>query len=284
LGAVAAIGVLLSIILLLVLERLVLSPLKQMGSDIQKVEGLRDLSLRVGVGAGDELGELARVMNEMLGKLDNNEREMVRLERLSALGEMAAGINHNLNNILVGVTMSSEFLMDRVKDEKSLEFVRTIYRAGKQAADLVARLQDAVLGDSDEGALQSLNAIIRDSVETARTRWKDEADLKGIEIRILLDLANGLPPVRGSSSGLYNIVLNLIFNAVDAMPDGGELEIQSRQMGGGVQISVRDTGVGMDEETRKRVFEPFFTTKFELGTGLGLATVYNTVVRWGGWT
>jgi signal transduction histidine kinase len=79
-------------------------------------------------------------------------------------------------------------------------------------------------------------------------------------------------------------VLNLIFNAVDAMPDGGELEIQSRQMGGGVQISVRDTGVGMDEETRKRVFEPFFTTKFELGTGLGLATVYNTVVRWGGWT
>jgi signal transduction histidine kinase len=132
--------------------------------------------------------------------------------------------------------------------------------------------------------LQSLNAIIRDSVETARTRWKDEADLKGIEIRILLDLANGLPPVRGSSSGLYNIVLNLIFNAVDAMPDGGELEIQSRQMGGGVQISVRDTGVGMDEETRKRVFEPFFTTKFELGTGLGLATVYNTVVRWGGWT
>ncbi|MFT5366594.1 MAG: signal transduction histidine kinase [Candidatus Latescibacterota bacterium] len=282
LGAVAAIGVLLSIILLLVLERLVLSPLKQMRSDIQKVEGLRDLSLRVGVGAGDELGELARVMNEMLGKLDNNEREMVRLERLSALGEMAAGINHNLNNILVGVTMSSEFLMDRVKDEKSLEFVRTIYRAGKQAADLVARLQDAVLGDSDEGALQSLNAIVRDSVETARTRWKDEADLKGIEIRILLDLANGLPPVRGSSSGLYNIVLNLIFNAVDAMPDGGELEIQSRQMGGGVQISVRDTGVGMDEETRKRVFEPFFTTKFELGTGLGLATVYNTVVRWGG--
>ncbi len=210
LGAVAAIGVLLSIILLLVLERLVLSPLKQMGSDIQKVEGLRDLSLRVGVGAGDELGELARVMNEMLGKLDNNEREMVRLERLSALGEMAAGINHNLNNILVGVTMSSEFLMDRVKDEKSLEFVRTIYRAGKQAADLVARLQDAVLGDSDEGALQSLNAIIRDSVETARTRWKDEADLKGIEIRILLDLANGLPPVRGSSSGLYKILCSTL--------------------------------------------------------------------------
>jgi len=160
--------------------------------------------------------------------------------------------------------------------------VRTIHQAGKQAADLVARLQDAVLGDSDEGVLQSLNTVVRDSIETARTRWKDEADLKGIEIRVLLDLAPDLPQIRGSSSGLYNIMLNLIFNAVDAMPNGGDLEIKSRLLGSGVQVSVRDTGIGMDEETQKRVFEPFFTTKVEIGTGLGLATVYNTVVRWGG--
>lgn len=282
LGSVAATGILLSVILIFVLERLVLSPLKQMQADIQKIEGLKDLSVRLEVREMDELGQLARVMNEMLEKLDAHESELIRLERLSALGEMAAGINHNLNNILVGVTVSSEFLLESTEDPKMIEYVRTINRAGKQAADLVARLQDAVLGDSDEGVLHSLNTVLRDSVETARTRWKDEAELKGIEIRVLMDLADDLPQIRGSSSGLYNIMLNLIFNAVDAMPEGGDLEIQSRQVGGGVQVSVRDTGVGMDAETKKRVFEPFFTTKVEIGTGLGLATVYNTVVRWGG--
>ena len=281
-GAIVVTGVFLAVVFFFMLERFFLKPIKRMCTDLQEIEGLRDLSLRVNVQDGDELGELGQAMNEMLEKLDRNEREMVRLERLSALGEMVAGINHNLNNILVGVTVSSEFLLDRVEDPQAVTYVRTIHQAGKQAADLVARLQDAVLGDSEEGVLQSLNTIVRDSIETARTRWKDEADLKGIEIRVLLDLAPDLPQIRGSSSGLYNIMLNLIFNAVDAMPNGGELEIKTHQMGSGVQISVRDTGIGMDEETQKRVFEPFFTTKVEIGTGLGLATVYNTVIRWGG--
>lgn len=280
--AIVVIGVLLGGMFYFMIKRFFLTPIKTMCADLQEIEGLRDLSLRVQVREGDELGELGQAMNEMLEKLDRNEREMVRLERLSALGEMVAGINHNLNNILVGVTVSSEFLLDRVEDPQTVAYVRTIHQAGKQAADLVARLQDAVLGDSDEGVLQSLNTIVRDSIETARTRWKDEADLKGIEIRVLLDLSPDLPQIRGSSSGLYNIMLNLIFNAVDAMPNGGDLEIKSRPMGTGVQISVRDSGIGMDEETQKRVFEPFFTTKVEIGTGLGLATVYNTVVRWGG--
>ena len=282
LGAVAATGILLALVLFFALDYFILAPLKVMRADVLRIEGMHDLSVRVQVQKADELGDLARAMNAMLEKLDVAEREMVRLERLSALGEMAAGINHNLNNILVGVTVGSEFLLKRVQDNESVEYAQTINRAGKQAAELVARLQDAVLGDSDEGVLHTLNTIVRESVETARTRWKDEADLKGIEIKVLLDLADHLPEIRGSSSGLYNILLNLIFNAVDAMPQGGELEIQTRQVGEGVQISVRDTGIGMNEETLKRVFEPFFTTKVEIGTGLGLATVYNTVVRWGG--
>lgn len=280
--AVAATGLLLSFILILVLERFVLAPLKGLREDIQKIGGLHDLSVRLNAPKQDEMGELANVMNDMLEKLDSNEREMIRLERLSALGEMAAGINHNLNNILVGVTVSSEFLLETVEDPKSREFIQTINRAGRQAAELVARLQDSVLGDSEEGVLQSVNAIIRDSIDAARTRWKDEAELKGISIDLILDLADNLPHIRGSSSGLYNIMLNLIFNAVDALPEGGELEIRSSKVGDGVQISIRDTGIGMDGETLKRVFEPFFTTKVEIGTGLGLATVYNTIVRWGG--
>lgn len=282
LGAISLGGIILGGILIFVLQKFVLARILHLQTDIQKIQNLRDLSLRVQVSGEDELADLARVVNEMLERLDKNEREMVRLERLSALGEMAAGINHNLNNILVGVTISSEFLLEIIKDRRSLQYVQTINRAGKQAADLVSRLQNAVLGDSEEGVLQSVNTIIRDSVETAKTRWKDEAEFKGIEVKILMDLAPNLPSIRGSSSGMYNIMLNLIFNALDAMPDGGEIHIQTQGVGNGVQVSVRDTGIGMNEETKKRVFEPFFTTKVEIGTGLGLATVYSTVVRWGG--
>ncbi|MDP6038558.1 MAG: ATP-binding protein, partial [Candidatus Latescibacteria bacterium] len=203
-------------------------------------------------------------------------------ERLSALGELAAGINHNLNNILVGVTVSSEFLLEDVEDPEIRERIEVIFRAGRQAADLVARLQDAMLGESEEGALRSVNEVIREAVEAARPRWKDEAELKGHEIAVELDLSHDLPAIRGSSSGLYNLMLNLLFNAVDALPNGGSIEIRSMVVGEGIQLSVRDTGVGMDEETAKRVFEPFFTTKVQIGTGLGLSTVYNTIVGWGG--
>jgi two-component system cell cycle sensor histidine kinase/response regulator CckA len=88
--------------------------------------------------------------------------------------------------------------------------------------------------------------------------------------------------VRGTTTSLHDVVVNLLVNAVDALPEGGRIVVQTRESRGEAVLGVRDTGVGMDGATRRRVFEPFFTTKPDVGTGLGLSTVYGTVTRWGG--
>jgi two-component system cell cycle sensor histidine kinase/response regulator CckA len=94
---------------------------------------------------------------------------------------------------------------------------------------------------------------------------------------------NDVPLIRGAETGLLEIVTNLIRNAIDAMPKGGTITIRSELIAYRVGSSVQDTGIGMDEQTRSRVFEPFFTTKADIGTGLGLATVYGTLMHWGGY-
>ena len=105
---------------------------------------------------------------------------------------------------------------------------------------------------------------------------------KGIAIRMDLDLAEGLPTIMGIESEIRDAVVNLIFNAVDAMPEGGTITLQTRALGNGASIEVRDTGTGMDEQTRRRCLEPFFSTKGEHGNGLGLAMVYGMLKRHGG--
>ena len=282
LAVVVGVGVVFVVVLVIALEKLVLSRLTEMNRMVSGAEGAEVLATPLPVDGNDELANFSRVLNDMLGRLRTTENELIRLERLSALGELAAGINHNLNNILVGVTVSSEFLLEDVEDPEIREHVEIIFRAGRQAGDLVAKLQEAMLGESDDGVLRSVNEVIQEAVEASQPRWKDEAELNGHTIEMVLELSANLPSIRGSSSGLYNLVLNLIFNAIDALPEGGTIEIKTVGVGDGIQLTVRDTGIGMTEETAKRVFDPFFTTKAQIGTGLGLSTVYNTVVGWGG--
>jgi CheY-like chemotaxis protein len=105
---------------------------------------------------------------------------------------------------------------------------------------------------------------------------------KGISVRTELDLAEKLPGILGSESEIRDAVVNLIFNAVDAMPEGGAITLQTRALDHGASIEVRDTGTGMDEQTRRRCLEPFFSTKGEHGSGLGLAMVYGMLTRHGG--
>jgi CheY-like chemotaxis protein len=114
-----------------------------------------------------------------------------------------------------------------------------------------------------------------------RARWQDEAQSRGVPIRLALDLAP-VPSVDGQPSELREVLTNLILNAVDALPQGGDIRIASRERAGWVEIIVADTGVGMSDSVRRRIFEPFFSTKGPSGTGLGLAMVYGIVSRHGG--
>ena len=210
------------------------------------------------------------------------EQNMIRLERLRALGEMAQGVAHNFNNLLVGVLGYAQIIQMKTADTDISQDAEHIVRNSLRAKDLVERLNLAVQGESD-GTIHpvSVNDAVEKAVEAARPRWKDEPEAEGIAIRVTKDLGD-VSQVRGTPTGLYDIVINLLFNAVDALPEGGEIRIRTANAKNGVTLSVSDDGVGMGEETRRRVFEPFFTTKANVGTGLGLSTVHTILTRWGG--
>jgi len=210
------------------------------------------------------------------------EQELVRLERLRSLGEMSAGVSHNLNNILTSVLGPAQILQRMTDDPQVRRETENIIRAAKRARDLVHRLHLSTRG-VEEDVLQPVrvNKVVRDAVRMARPRWKDEPEVRGIAIDVVTELED-VPPLRGKESRLHDITVNLIINAVHAMPEGGTIMIRTEAVEEGVQITFSDTGIGMDEETRRRVFEPFFTTKMNVGSGLGLSTAYGAVTTWGG--
>ena len=241
----------------------------------------RELEQRVDERTG-ELREANRQLQLEIEERRQTERELVRLERLRALGEMSAGVSHNLNNLLVGIIGPSEMLLSDLQDPDSQELVRMIHIASRRAADLVQRLHKAVQVES-EVALEpvSVDEVVAEAVHTTRPRWKDEAQARGVQVEVVVEPGDP-PPIRATQDELHHVLVNLIFNAVDALPKGGTVTLRTWQEGDEVRLSVRDTGIGMDEETSRRIFEPFFTTKKDVGTGLGLSTVYGSVNRWGG--
>ena len=220
------------------------------------------------------------VLHDLTGR-KQAEEERVRSQRLLAAGEMAAGIAHNLNNILVGILAPARRLQDGETAQMSRD-VSTIVTAAERARDLVQRLN---LGSDDEAAIAlvavDVGTVIAEAIETSRPKWEAEARQRGVDI-VLSTQLDPVPAARCDRTGLHDVVLNLLLNAADAMPAGGHLTVNTQLREGAIRLSVSDTGTGMDAETASRVLEPFFTTKVDIGTGLGLTTVYRSVKRWGG--
>jgi signal transduction histidine kinase len=210
------------------------------------------------------------------------EQELIHTQRLRALNEMAAGVSHNLNNMLVSVLGPALLLQRATKDPQVLREVEEIITGAKRTRDLIQRLNQAVRGEQ-EGELYpvSVNEMVQQVVHSTQPRWKDQSEALGITIEVATELED-VPSIPGNASELSDILLNLLFNAVDAMPEGGTITFRTRAVEESIQLTVRDTGKGMEEETRRKVFEPFFTTKMDIGTGLGLTTVHGTMTRWDG--
>ena len=228
---------------------------------------------------------LARANTDLQNEMAERKRveqELVRLERLRALGELSAGVSHNLNNILTTVIGPAQ-LIRRSTEDPALQWESDlIIRSANRAADLVHRLHLSSRTEIDANIEPvAVSKVVREAVQAARPRWWDEPQSRGVTITMVLEVGNR-PPVKGTESGLHEILVNLFLNSVDAMPDGGVIKVHSRTDESHLELTVNDTGVGMDEETRRRVFEPFFTTKAEVGTGLGMSTAYAEVSRWGG--
>ena len=219
--------------------------------------------------------------------LRQTQQQFMQQERLRALGQMASGIAHDINNAISPVALYTEQLLEREPNlsTRARGQLEIIQRAVDDVAQTVARMGEFYRTREPLVVLVAvdLNRVVQQVVDLTRARWSDMAQQRGIVIEVRLSLAAGLPAIAAVDSQVRDALVNLVFNAVDSMPEGGPLTIATRLAPGGssVLLEVADSGIGMDEETRRRCLEPFFTTKGTRGTGMGLAMVYGVVQRHG---
>ncbi len=206
-------------------------------------------------------------------------------EKLRALGQLAAGVAHDFNNLLASILGYAQLLlrMPAAGEPAVGRKLSAIEQAARDGAETVRRIQNFTRVRS-ETASETIRVaeLLRQAVDLARPRWKDQAQATGRMIRAEIEPVDPSITVVGNGAELREVVTNLVFNAVDAMPAGGRLTLSATADDGWVLIRVRDTGHGIDEVTRRRVFEPFFTTRGPQNSGLGLAVSYGIVTRHGG--
>jgi signal transduction histidine kinase/ActR/RegA family two-component response regulator len=212
-------------------------------------------------------------------ELRSTQAQLVQSAKLNALGEMAGGVAHDFNNILAAILGRTQLLLQSVDDPGIRRQLGVVEQAALDGAQTVRRVQEFTRVRQDERfETLDLNRVLYGVVELTRPAWEAGAKRRGVLVNLHLDLKASLT-IAGAASELREVFTNLVLNAVDAMPAGGDLWITSADEGGGVRVQVRDSGMGMDQETRARVFDPFFTTKEVKGTGLGLSVAYGIVKR-----
>jgi nitrogen-specific signal transduction histidine kinase/ActR/RegA family two-component response regulator len=233
----------------------------------------------------------------------------MQTERLRALGQMASGIAHDINNALSPATLYTHSLLERgmgLSDELRKD-LQAIHCAVEDVSSTVARMKDFYRQREPQFAPLpvQLDRVLEQVIDLTRARWQDMPQERGLVISLETQIAEDLPPVLGEAGEIRDALTNLVLNAVDAMPEGGKLTLHAyavadrswepsefakhqepRRLGASrppvqVRVDVRDTGIGMTDDVRQRCMEPFFTTKGERGTGLGLAMVYGIVQRHG---
>ena len=254
-------------------------------------EFLRHLSEHVALAAHQT--QLYEALQRAYDDLHQSQQAVLQQERLRALGQMASGIAHDINNAISPIALYTESLLEREAglSDRARNQLSTIQRAIEDVAETVARMREFYRPREPELHLArvALNRLIGQVKELTRARWSDVPLQQGIVIRLETELSPDLPDIMGSEGEIRDALTNLVFNAADAMPEGGTLTVRtfcapSRSHSRDetdmyVCIEVSDSGVGMSEETRRRCLEPFYTTKGERGTGLGLAMVYGMIQR-----
>jgi PAS domain S-box-containing protein len=225
-------------------------------------------------------------LEDAINQIKQTQDAVIAQERLHALGQMAAGIAHDFNNYLSPIIGLSELILTRPRlineHEKVLKFLRAIHQAGLDAALVVRRLREyyGTADPTDQVEVIDLKQVVEQTIELTQSRWGIQSMSADAKYRITTSLIE--VSVAGRASELRQMLVNLIFNALDAMPNGGELGLRielDADRPGIANLEVKDTGTGMTAEVRKRCLEPFFTTKGAAGTGLGLATAYGIVKR-----
>ena len=253
-------------------------------------EFLRQLSEHAALAAHQ--AQLHGALQEAYDDLHRSQQAILQQERLRALGQMASGVAHDINNALSPVALYTEAMLET---ETGLSpagrgQLEVVQRAVEDVTHTIARMKEFYRQRETQSDLAPvrLDELARQVLDLTRARWSDMAIQRGAVITVQTELRPDAPAILGVESEIREALINLVLNAVDAMPDGGILTLRTRLVGGAngggpetLEIEVEDDGVGMDAETHRRCLEPFFTTKGERGTGLGLAMVYGVAQRHG---
>jgi GAF domain-containing protein/ActR/RegA family two-component response regulator/anti-sigma regulatory factor (Ser/Thr protein kinase) len=245
---------------------------------------LRQLGEHVALAARQ--AKLYQDLQQAYDEIRQTQQAVMQQERLRALGQMASGIAHDINNALSPVLGYTDVLLTSEPNlsDHARGYLEIIKTAGEDITSIVSRMREFYRQrEEQEIPLPvDLNRVVEQVIELTRPRWRDMPQQRGSVIEIETDLHDGLPFMMGVESELREALTNLVINAVDAMPEGGIITIRTYLLDENIVLEMSDTGVGMDEETRQRCLEPFYSTKGERGTGLGLAMVYGTMQRHGG--
>ena len=242
-------------------------------------EVLEELAGRIAVAIENaQLFEEARARVE---ELKAAQEYLVQTERQRALAEMAGGVAHDFNNVLSVVLGRAQLALEDVKEPKLKKSLQVIEQSAYDAANMVRRLQEftgATVGEKLETL--DLNQVVKSALKMVETR-RAENQVNGVKIDIDADLGE-VYIVEGNPAELRGVLVNIIFNAMDALPQGGRIAVKTAREDSWVLLSISDTGTGMTEEVEKRIFDPFFTTKGSRGSGLGLSASHGIISKHGG--
>ena len=282
---IVAIGAV-SLMIYLLVNRIVLKPVTAIVAATRKVaEG--DLHYTIALPQRDEIGALAQSFNAMTQKLSEAQRQVYQAQKLAAVGQLAAGVAHEINNPLTGVLTYSSFLLKRAADKPEFrDDLEVIVRETQRCRGIVKGLLDFARPSPPEKHPTDINDVVERAIRIVQTQLAAH----GVEVQ--KQLRADLPMVQADANQIQQIIVNLLLNANDAIGErGGAVTLATtlRTNGDGaqvpgpaVEISVRDTGCGIPPANLDRIFEPFFSTKGRKGTGLGLAVAWGIVEKHNG--
>jgi PAS domain S-box-containing protein len=248
------------------------------GDDVRFLQQLTE-QVAVALQEARQYMALERAYDELRKTQDT----MLQQERLRALGQMAGGITHDINNALSPIVGYSDLLLTTEEgiSEEGRSFIENIRVAGYDIRNIISRLREFYRpkDHSEIHVSVNLNQLVKQVIELTSPRWKDTAQQRLITIRIEADLAETPCVVMGAESEIREALMNLVINSLDALQEDGVITLRTSTNESGALLEVTDTGMGMDEETRRQCLEPFFTTKGDRGTGLGLGMAFGVMQR-----
>jgi signal transduction histidine kinase/ActR/RegA family two-component response regulator len=205
-------------------------------------------------------------------------QQEIHAQKMAALGELSFGVAHNVNNTLTGILGRAQLILRNSNDPAKIEAgLELIIKSAEDGAHIIRRIQDfARERPSREFEIISIAELLKDACEMTRPRWEARSEFAQIRFALHADCQ---AHVKGDPVELREVLVNMIYNAIDAMPSGGEVRVTTQENRDRVVVYITDTGTGMGPDVKQRLFDPFFTTKGKAGTGMGLAVSFGIIRR-----